>query len=356
MLGRMRHNLEDFLIVNSILHRKDPAFAIDLRDELRILQAQSGPQSAVIGAGGKFEPGSSSDVGEPIQMPIISHGSRTLSVNASTDSWVQDGDHLFAVISGKGLVKLATGADGSMPGNVVAINADLDKSDASLMLLDEKLYMRHSDEKEAPFILVNRSTLQVEKLDPEVTFEEEDTGPSLKWVEKAEDEGGRTQGHTPLVTDGSYVYTISTNRVSSEAREKCTKGHTLESFEGSVPPKHAAKGVTAVTALVCFSCGRNMKEGETLLHSGESLEDYCGDCKFLPVEADGTKNGKGVDLVLRKLDDGRRVSEPLMMVERYDPSNGFKFVKSVTLRVKERMGFKAFKLGDENRADDIRTA
>jgi hypothetical protein len=39
MLGRMRHNLEDFLIVNSILQRKNPSFAIDLRDELRILRA-----------------------------------------------------------------------------------------------------------------------------------------------------------------------------------------------------------------------------------------------------------------------------------------------------------------------------
>jgi hypothetical protein len=256
------------------------------------------------------------------------------------------------MISGNGLVKLATGADGSMPGNLVAINADLDKSKASLMLLDGKLYMRHSDEKEAPFVLINRSTLQVEKLDPEITFEEEDAGPNLKWIEKAEEEGGRSQGYTPLITDGSDLYTISTNKVSSKPREKCSKGHTLESFEGRVPPKHVAKSVSTVTALVCANCGRNMREGETLLHSSESLEDYCGDCKFLPVEA----NSAGVDLVYRKLDDGRQISEPLLMVERYDPSNGFKFVKSVTLRVKERLGYKAFKLGDENKEDEIRKA
>lgn len=81
MLGRMRHNLEDFLIVMSILQRKDPAFAIDLRDELRILQAESGQQTAVIAAGGKFEPGRPSDVGEAIKMPIISHGPGALRVD-----------------------------------------------------------------------------------------------------------------------------------------------------------------------------------------------------------------------------------------------------------------------------------
>jgi len=88
MLGRMRHNLEDFLIVNSILQRKSPAFAIDLRDELRILQSESSQKSTTIGAGDKFEPGKSSSVGQPVKMPLASHGSRALSINAATDSWV----------------------------------------------------------------------------------------------------------------------------------------------------------------------------------------------------------------------------------------------------------------------------
>lgn len=256
------------------------------------------------------------------------------------------------MISGTGLLKLASGADGSMPGNVVAINADLAKSRASLMLLDGKLYMRHADEKEAPFVLVNRSTLCVEKLEPEVTFDEKDTAPSLKWVEKGDEEGGRSQGYTPLITDGSFLYTISTNRVSSKPREECSTGVALESSEGQVPPEHVAKSVSTVTALAGASGGRNMKEGETLLHSSESLENDRGDGRFLPVEADGA----AVDLVYRKLEDGRQLSEPLLMVERYDPSNGFKFEKSVTLRVKERLGYKAFKLGAANSAGDIQKA
>lgn len=95
---------------------------------MRILWAESSQKSTSIEAGGKFDPGASTPVGKPVEMPLASHGSRALTINASSDSWVQDGDHFFAMISGKGLVKLTTGADGSMPGNIVAINSELDKS------------------------------------------------------------------------------------------------------------------------------------------------------------------------------------------------------------------------------------
>lgn len=55
------------------------------------------------------------------------------------------------------------------------------------------------------------------------------------------------------------------------------------------------------------------------MHSGESMEDYCGDCKYLQAE----ENSAGIDHVFRKLDDGRQISEPHLMVESYDPSNTF---------------------------------
>lgn len=107
-----------------------------------------------------------------------------------------------------------------------------------------------------------------------------------------------------------------------------------------------------MTAIVCTNCKRNMNEGETLMHSGESMEDYCGDCKYLPPEA----NSAGIDHVFRKLDDGRQISEPHLMVECYDPSTAFKHVKSVSLRMKERTGFKAFKLAGENKEESIQKA
>lgn len=95
-----------------------------------------------------------------------------------------------------------------------------------------------------------------------------------------------------------------------------------------------------------------MNEGETLMHSGESMEDYCRDCKYLQAE----ENSAGIDHIFRKLDDGRQISEPHLMVESYDPSNTFQHVKSVSLRVKERQGFKAFKLAEENKDSSIQKA
>ena len=43
-----------------------------------------------------------------------------------------------------------------MPGRVVAMNPELDKPDASLMVLDGKLYLRHGDIKPAPFVIIDK--------------------------------------------------------------------------------------------------------------------------------------------------------------------------------------------------------
>jgi hypothetical protein len=83
---------------------------------------------------------------------------------------LEDGFY-YALISGTGLVKLQTGTRGGMPGRVVAMNPDLNKPEASLMLLDGQLYLRHSEIKPAPFVRINKRTLQVIKMEPELKFE-----------------------------------------------------------------------------------------------------------------------------------------------------------------------------------------
>jgi hypothetical protein len=74
-----------------------------------------------------------------------------------------------------GLVKISSGSDGSMPGKILSINSELKPSMHSLMLLKGKLYVRHEDLKPAPFTNINKFTLEIEKLDPELKFEEEKT-------------------------------------------------------------------------------------------------------------------------------------------------------------------------------------
>ena len=130
-------------------------------------------------------------------------------MSPSTDSWVLDGEYFFALVEDRGLVKLSTGSHGGMPGRIMARNSELSSDRGSLMLLDGKLYFRHPGIKPAPFVLIDRDTLEEVKLDEELKFEpKEGQIQSLQWAEEHE-ETKRSLAYTPLVTDGTYVYVIA---------------------------------------------------------------------------------------------------------------------------------------------------
>jgi hypothetical protein len=77
------------------------------------------------------------------------------------------------------------------------------------MLLNGQLYMRHEDIKPAPFVLIDKNTLQEVKMEPEINFEpKEGEKQSLQWTEEDE-ETKRSLAYTPLVTDGSFLYVIA---------------------------------------------------------------------------------------------------------------------------------------------------
>lgn len=119
-------------------------------------------------------------------MSLAYENGNSISIEQS-DSWIQDGDYFFGLTSSLGLVKISSGADGSMPGKIVAINSSLKPSLHSLMLLKGKLYVRHQDLKPAPFVNINRFTLEIEKLDPELKFDENEVKEdNEKSVEKPE--------------------------------------------------------------------------------------------------------------------------------------------------------------------------
>jgi len=107
-----------------------------------------------------------------------------------------------------------------MPVTVVAVNKDLDKPNASLMLLGGKLYLRHSDIKPVPFVIINKETLEEVKQEPELKYEpKEGETRSIQYTETNE-ETGRTLGYTPLVTDGTLVYVIARQGLSKEVKDK----------------------------------------------------------------------------------------------------------------------------------------
>jgi len=178
---------------------------VDLRKELRMLKAAGHANSAK-----EFNAGKIKFVSEKfVTMPLSSYGDASLGVELSSDSWILDGDHIYAKVSGRGLLKIATGTCGKTPGTVIAVNSELDGDKASMMLFGGKLYMRHEGIKPAGFMIIDKETLLEIKQEPELNFDpKEGQTQSLKWVEKDE-KTGRSLEYTPLITDGTNIYVIA---------------------------------------------------------------------------------------------------------------------------------------------------
>jgi hypothetical protein len=102
---------------------------------------------------------------------MSSYGDGSIDVSLESDSWVLDGAYMYAKASGKGLLKLSTGTDGKTPGKIVAANKDLNGDRSSMMLLNGKIYLRHTDAKPAPFEIIDAETLKVIKSEPEVNYD-----------------------------------------------------------------------------------------------------------------------------------------------------------------------------------------
>lgn len=162
MLALARASVEDLLVLCSALAegKQGKERAIDLRVELRILRDIEEQQLASISKDAEFDSGEARALRKAaVRMPICNSGGNGVQIRPSTDSWVLEGGFFYALISGRGLVKLQTGSQGGMPGRVVAVNAELNKPSASLMLLGGQLYLRHADIKPAPFMIIDKETL-----------------------------------------------------------------------------------------------------------------------------------------------------------------------------------------------------
>jgi hypothetical protein len=156
MLGLARGSVEDLLTLTSVLNENKHG-SIDLRAELRILRDLEAKELASISKDEEFDSGDAQVLGKgAVKMPICNSGGDGIKIRPSRDSWALEDGFFYALISGRGLVKLQTGTRGGMPGRVVAMNPELDKPDASLMLLDGQLYLRHADIKPAPFVIIDK--------------------------------------------------------------------------------------------------------------------------------------------------------------------------------------------------------
>lgn len=66
---------------------------------------------------------------------------------------------------------MASGTQGTMPGKILAFNSEFAKSDASMMLYDDKLHIRYKDLAPSPFVIVDKNTLKEIKPEKEVKYE-----------------------------------------------------------------------------------------------------------------------------------------------------------------------------------------
>lgn len=93
-------------------------------------------------------------------MRVCSHGWNKIECELEKDTWIVDGDYIYLLKEDKGLFKLSGGANSQMKGMIEAFNPDFAKTDASMMLFDDKLYIRYKDLAPAPFVIVDKHTLK----------------------------------------------------------------------------------------------------------------------------------------------------------------------------------------------------
>lgn len=98
-----------------------------------------------------FESGAYEEVKEAL--PVFGEPLRATTTN-NKDSWAFDGTYCYVLQQGSGLAKFHTGVAG-MGGRLELFNSEFAKNDATIMLYDEKLYLRCSENKPAPFVIID---------------------------------------------------------------------------------------------------------------------------------------------------------------------------------------------------------
>lgn len=154
----------------------------------------------------------------PVKMRLSSYSMHSLMINPATDTWIVDHDYIYLLKEGFGfgLYKLSKGQEGKMPSQIVEHNEKLCKEESSMVLLNDKLYIRYKDLAPQPFVVVDKHTLKVEEMDPNLNFDpKEGDIHSLQWKGRDE-ENGRSLTYTPMITDGQYLYVISRQFLTKE--------------------------------------------------------------------------------------------------------------------------------------------
>lgn len=219
LIGLTRFCVEDMLLICTFLSNEKRT-EIDLRDEIQMLKKIYDKETKEATKENDFNPGEIIHVFDEIEMRISSAGeSYKITPENALDTWCIDDEFIYCLGESGGLIKMSSGARGQMAGRLIEDNKDYEKPDASMMMFDGKLYIRHKELAPAPFVIVDPVTLQEIKQDPEQKYEpKEGDNHSIQWKDQDE-ETGRALTYTPLITDGQYLYMIARQFLTKEQQE-----------------------------------------------------------------------------------------------------------------------------------------
>jgi len=196
LMGNIRANVEDFLIVATLLDKHNPN--VDLREELLLIKEDSTVSQDLSKI--NFSSRQKTKEGDIFYLQTGSY-EKQIDMESSATT---DGEFIYLHQKELGLLKIGTGQKNQMLGKVYLHKPDF-KSDkhCSLLSFKGKLLVRCEDYKPKPFAIIDPDTLEETK--EEVELEKEDQ--SLEW--KEDKEKGRTLHTSPLFTDGRYVYVVA---------------------------------------------------------------------------------------------------------------------------------------------------
>ncbi|CDW73494.1 UNKNOWN [Stylonychia lemnae] len=215
LLGVVRSNVEDLLLVATLLEKHNAQ--VDLRQELELLKEEStGSQD-----------GSDSVLKKDYKERKVTRTGTIFYLQSGSfkqeikqrASFASDGQYIYMHQEGLGLLKMGTGAQGQMIAQVYLHKNEYKSGEqVSLLHLNGKLYCRADSIKPKPFVVINTNTLEEEK--DEFELEKEDQ--NLEWKEN--EETGRSLTHTPLISDGRYIYVIAQKKAPKKKKEDSKEG------------------------------------------------------------------------------------------------------------------------------------
>jgi len=181
---------------------------------------------------------------------------------SSQDSFAADGQNIFTFQKEKGLIKVQKSQSGGAL-RVVAANEESAKwKNAALVCHQGKLYVRSqdfaSDQGSLPIKVFNTESLEEEKS----SFEIEKDANSLAWDEKA----GRSMHATPLASDGTYLYAVTTQATGDE--EDSRPSLVVEVYDPSTPDLSFVRDFTLTKSedTIFLQNKNSNKEGGYLSH------------------------------------------------------------------------------------------